>query len=83
MEKIFVQGVISKNTYDKYIGWLDKEIRFDKFFAVAIFLPISPDDFLCLLAGLTKMTLKKFTTIILVCKPASLATIMEWITKVL
>ena len=27
----FVQSVVSKRTYDKYIGWLDKGNRFDRF----------------------------------------------------
>lgn len=29
----FVQSVVSKRTYDKYIGWLDKGNRFDRFFS--------------------------------------------------
>ena len=28
----FVQSVVSKRTYDKYIGWLDEGNRFDRFF---------------------------------------------------
>ena len=28
----FVQSVVSKRTYDKYIGWLDKGNRFERFF---------------------------------------------------
>lgn len=35
-------------------------------------MPVAPDDFLCMLAGLTKMTYKKFITIIVLGKPASL-----------
>lgn len=45
------------------------EKRFDKLFALAIFLPIAPDDFLCYLAGTTAMTWKKFTAIIVLGKP--------------
>lgn len=84
--KPFVQNMVSQKTFDKYIGWLDKGKRFDRFFALAIFFPCAPDDFLCMLAGLTKMTLKKFTLIILLGKPASifayslgLSTIMQWV----
>lgn len=62
----------SQKLYDKYIGWLDKGARFDKLFALAIFLPVAPDDFLCMLAGLTKMTFKKFAMIIALCKPCSI-----------
>ena len=62
----------SHKVYEKYIGWLDQGQRFDKLFAIAIFLPVAPDDFLCMLAGLTKMTFKKFTVIITLCKPCSI-----------
>lgn len=68
----FIQSVTSEKTYQKYIGWLDKGNRFDALFAWAIFLPMAPDDFLCMLAGITKMKLKKFVAIILLCKPASI-----------
>ena len=64
--------MVSEKLYEKYIGWLSDGERFDKLFAVAIFFPVAPDDFLCMLAGLTKMTYKKFTDIIILGKPASL-----------
>jgi len=69
--KPFILSMISDKTYDKYIGWLDNQSRFEKLFALAIFLPVAPDDALCLMAGLTNMTVKKFTLIILLAKPAS------------
>lgn len=85
--KTFVLSIVSKKTYKKYMGWLDKGGRFDKLFALAIFLPVAPDDYLCMIAGLTKMKLKKFTTIILLCKPVSLfvyslglSTLITWAT---
>lgn len=62
----------TQKVYEKYIGWLDKGTRFDKLFALAIFLPVAPDDFLCMLAGLTKMTFRKFVLIIAFCKPCSI-----------
>lgn len=62
----------SPKLYDKYIGWLDTGELFDKFFAIAIFMPVAPDDFLCMLAGLTKMTFRKFVLIIALCKPCSI-----------
>ena len=68
----FVRNIIGEKNYDKYIGWLSKGNGFDKAFAVAIFLPVAPDDLLCYIAGLTKMTLKKFTAIILLGKPGSI-----------
>lgn len=39
----------------KYDGWTEKKDRFEHLFALAIFLPIAPDDFLCYLAGTTTM----------------------------
>ena len=58
--------------YDKYSKYLEMENRFEKIFAVLIFLPVAPDDFLCYLAGISKMDLKKFVTIILLGKPAAI-----------
>ena len=70
----FVHKMVSEETYNKYASWLEKGNKFDTFFALAIFFPVAPDDFLCMLAGLTKMSLKKFSLIILLGKPASIAT---------
>lgn len=70
--KPFILSMISDKTYNKYIGWLDNQHRFEKLFALAIFLPIAPDDALCLMAGLTSMSVKKFTWIILLAKPLSI-----------
>ena len=68
----FVQSVVSKRTYDKYIGWLDEGNRFERFFIFMMIWPISPADFLCMLAALTKMTFKKYMIIIVLCKPITL-----------
>lgn len=70
--KPFVQNLMSRKNYEKYIGWLDKGNKFDKFFAIAIFAPFAPDDALCMIAGLTKMSTKKFSVIIALGKPLSL-----------
>lgn len=70
--KPFILRLVSDKTYNKYIGWLDNEKRFECLFTLAIFFPIAPDDALCLMAGLTKMSVKKFTLIILLAKPASI-----------
>lgn len=58
---------------DKYDKWTSEKNRFNKLFAVAIFMPVAPDDFLCYLAGTTQMSLSRFTTIILLGKPLSIA----------
>lgn len=70
--KPFILSLISEKTYDKYIGWLDNDKRFERLFALAIFFPVAPDDALCLMAGLTNMSLKKFSLIIILAKPFSI-----------
>lgn len=70
--KPLITSMVSDKTYNKYIGWIDQGKHFDRLFALAIFMPVAPDDFLCMLAGLTKMTYTKFITIIVLGKPASL-----------
>lgn len=70
--KPFILSMISDKTYNKYIGWLDNQNRFEKLFALAIFLPVAPDDALCLMAGLTNMSVKRYTLIILIDKPLSI-----------
>jgi uncharacterized membrane protein YdjX (TVP38/TMEM64 family) len=60
----FIRFSIRK-TITKYEKWTGSDSKFTKWFAIAIFLPVAPDDFLCYLAGTTRMGWKKFTTIIL------------------
>ncbi|MBP2622800.1 TVP38/TMEM64 family protein [Streptococcus oricebi] len=68
----FVQSVVNKRTYNRYIGWLNKGDRFERFFIFMMIWPISPADFLCMLAALTKMTFRRYMLIILLCKPFTL-----------
>ena len=56
----------------RYDGWTQRDGRFDKLFALAIFLPAAPDDFLCYLAGTTAMSWKRFTAILLLGKPLAI-----------
>lgn len=70
--KPFIRKVTSERIYKKYISWMDKGSWFDKLFALGIFLPGAPDDFLCMLAGITEMKLKKFILILILCKPGAL-----------
>lgn len=67
-----IQKMFSEKLREKYIKWVDNR-HFDRMFALAIFFPVAPDDFLCYLAGTTKMTLYKFTAIILLGKPLAIA----------
>lgn len=68
LDKLFSQKLIQK--YDK---WASEKNRFARWFALLIFLPVAPDDYLCFLAGTTEIGWKKYTAIILLCKPASIA----------
>lgn len=63
-----VQGLIGEDNYHKYLGWTQKK-SFLWIFALAILLPLAPDDILCFLAGLTPMSKKKFVFIIIAMKP--------------
>lgn len=62
--KLFGQKLVSR-----YDGWTREKERFARLFALAIFLPVAPDDFLCYLAGTTIMSWKKFVAVILLGKP--------------
>ena len=75
LAKLYGRPILSvlfrKETIAKYEGWTNR--HFARWFALAIFFPVAPDDFLCWLAGTTKMTLGRFSAIILLGKPASIA----------
>lgn len=71
--KEILKTVASKKIYSKYENWLDKNPkRFERLFAMAIFFPIAPDDFLCFMAGTTSISFKRYLIIILVGKPISI-----------
>lgn len=65
----FVREIFKDGKYDK---WADRAAR-SKSYAVFMFaatlLPLFPDDFLCYLSGLTKLSARKFIWIILLGKP--------------
>lgn len=67
-----IVSMFSAKLQSKYMKWAENK-KFPKWFAIAIFMPVAPDDFLCYLAGTTNMSLKKFTTIILLGKPGAIA----------
>lgn len=70
--RALVRTLFSEKSYNKYIGWLDKGNKFDIFFALAILFPFAPDDLLCMIAGLTNMTFRRYFLIILFLKPPSI-----------
>lgn len=71
--KDLLYRLFSEQLITKYENWTEKQSRFTKLFALAIFFPVAPDDFLCYLAGTTRMRWRQFITIILLGKPLSIA----------
>lgn len=71
--KPILRKLFNQKLFDKYEKWTDEKFHFTKFFAIAIFLPVAPDDFLCYLAGTTSMKWKHFIAIILCGKPFAIA----------
>ena len=68
----FVRKIFNAGTYNKYIGWLDHGDRFEKLFTIGMIIPVSPADFLCYIAGLSKMKFSKYFTILAITKPFTL-----------
>ncbi len=65
--------LFSEKMIQKYDRWTAERDRFARLFALAIFLPVAPDDFLCYLAGTTEMSWRRYTAIILLGKPFAIA----------
>lgn len=70
--KDLVRGLVSEKTYEKTHHWLNHP-NFDRAFFMAILLPGFPDDFLCLVAGLTEMRFRRFLWMLLLGKPLTIA----------
>jgi Uncharacterized conserved protein len=68
----FMKKMSKPKQFQKYHSWVNNK-KFDKWFAIAIFLPVAPDDFLCYLAGITEISVSKFILIILTGKPLAIA----------
>lgn len=75
LSRKFGMSIINKLFKEKDIKKaLDKinNSKYDLIFFLIILLPGLPDDLFCYISGITKMSLKKFTLIILICKPLTL-----------
>lgn len=79
----FVELIIGEKQYDRYSNWLEENKRFEKIFTLAMFFPFSPDDIICYIAGLSKMTFKKYTTILVLGKPLSIFVYSYGVAKLL
>ena len=68
-----LESVFPAKMIEKYDRWIGSGSRFAKWFAFLIFIPVAPDDYLCFLAGTTRIGWRLYAAIILLCKPASIA----------
>ena len=68
-----LESVFPAKMIEKYDRWMGSGSRFAKWFAFLIFIPVAPDDYLCFLAGTTRIGWRLYTAIILLCKPMSIA----------
>ncbi len=66
-----VMALIGPKSYNKYIHYLNTK-TFDRIFIFGMFFPVSPADALCLLAGLSNMTFKRFFLFLSLGKPFTL-----------
>lgn len=64
-----VEKMISMQKYESYMEKINSSKNYPKFLFLAILLPMAPDNFLCYFSGLTKMSAKKFISIIIASKP--------------
>ena len=63
--------LFKEKTIKKYMKYLNND-KFSLIFFITILLPFFPDDLLCYISGLSKMTIKKFIIIVMLGKPISL-----------
>lgn len=64
-----VQKMVPMEKYDGWVRWVNSKKSYTLVLFLAILLPLAPDDFLCYFSGLTAMSARKFTWIILLGKP--------------
>lgn len=63
----FVQSFVGKKVSDKYMDLIRR--KRDTFLLLAFLLPFFPDDIICILAGLTDVSWKRFLVLCLVARP--------------
>lgn len=64
LEDLFPAG-----KYGRWSVWASKSKSYTAFLFMAMLLPLFPDDYLCYLTGVSKMTARKFIWIIVLGKP--------------
>ncbi|MCC5894204.1 MAG: TVP38/TMEM64 family protein [Alkalibacterium sp.] len=68
-----LEKLVSEKKIRKYEDKLTHGKTFERFFTIVIFTPFAPDNVICYLAGLSDMSIKKVSFIILLGKPLSIA----------
>lgn len=64
-----VQKMVPMEKYKRWMDWVNGRRSYTAVLFLAILLPLAPDDFLCYFSGLTGMSVKRFTWIIVLGKP--------------
>ena len=64
-----VQKMVPMEKYKRWVDWVNGRRRYTAVLFLAILLPLAPDDFLCYFSGLTGMSARRFTWIIVLGKP--------------
>ena len=67
----FILLFIDEETFYKYEAKLDTQ-NYENFFIICMLSPISPADVVVMITGLSRISLKRFTFIILLAKPISI-----------
>lgn len=67
-----VRTLVGDKHYKRGMNWLNDGYRFEKIFIFGMFFPLSPADYLCMLAGLSPMSFKKFFLVLSLGKPITL-----------
>lgn len=58
---VFVRSMVKEETYVKYTRWMgNHQKRVNRAFVLIMLLPFAPDDFVCMLAGLSNMKFSYF-----------------------
>lgn len=64
-----VQKMVPMEKYTRWVDWVNGRRSYTAVLFLAILLPLAPDDFLCYFSGLTGMSARRFTWIIVLGKP--------------
>lgn len=64
-----VRLMVPMEKYQKWVDWVNTRKSYTLVLFLAILLPLAPDDFLCYFSGLTGMSVRRFTWIIVLGKP--------------